>query len=84
MPFVFYGNENIQLNLRKYRRTPMVLKAGAPFRLKAQSSNPDKLMRRELTDAIMYEIARLLPEEYRGKYAEIDPDYRRHLEFIDL
>ena len=84
MPFVFYGNENIQLNLRKYRRTPMVLKAGAPFRLKAQSSNPDKLMRRELTDAIMYEIARLLPEEYRGKYAEIDPDYPRHLEFIDL
>lgn len=84
MPFVFYGNENFNHNLRKYRRTPMMLKAGAPFRLKQQNANPDRHLRTEMTDAIMYEIARLLPEDYRGKYTDIDPAYRRYLEFIDL
>lgn len=84
MPFVFYGNENFKVNIRKYRRTPMILKAGEPFRLKPVNGNPDRHQRQEMTDAIMYEIARLLPENYRGKYANIDPAYRQHLDFIDL
>lgn len=83
MPFVFYGNENFKVNIRRYRRTPMMLKAGNPFRLKPIEGNPDRLLRQELTDAIMFEIARLLPEAYRGKYANIDPAFRRHLEFLD-
>lgn len=84
MPFVFYGNENFKANIKRYRRTPMFLKAGEPFRLKPVAGNPDKETRQEMTDAIMYEIARLLPESYRGKYENIDPSYRQYLEFIDL
>ncbi len=83
MPFVFYGNENFKMNFKRYRRTPMMLKAGQPFRLKQISGNPDRLTRQEMTDAIMYEIARLLPESYRGKYANLDLSYRRYLEFIE-
>jgi len=84
LPFVFYGNERFKENFRQYRRTHMMLKAGEPFRLKKIDGNPDKVMRQEMTDAIMYEIARLLPEAYRGKYAHIDPAYRHFLEFVDL
>ncbi len=84
LPFAFYGNENFMENFRQYRRTPMMLKAGEPFRLKQIEGKPDKVLRQEMTDAIMYEIARVLPEDYRGKYAQIDPSYRRYLEFIDL
>lgn len=84
MPFAFFGNEAFKANFRKYRRTPMMLKAGEPFRLKPINGNPDRQLRQELTDAIMFEIARLLPESYRGKYLNIDPAYRRYLDFIDL
>ena len=84
LPFVFYGNEHYKQNFRQYRRTKMMLKAGQPFRLRQTDGNPDKQMRQALTDAIMYELARLLPEANRGIYANIDPAYRLYLEFIDL
>ncbi|MEL7590526.1 MAG: lysophospholipid acyltransferase family protein [Anaerolineaceae bacterium] len=84
LPFVFYGNENFSRDIRRYQRTEMILRAGKPFRLVHHSSNPDRLTRQELTDAIMYEIANLLPEHYRGQYSQVNHTYHRHLEFIDL
>ena len=82
LPFVVYGNERIRENLHHYRRTDITMKSGQPFRLVAQDSTPSREMRQQLTDAVMYEIARLLPESYRGYYRDIDPAYRRYIQFI--
>ena len=84
LPFAFYGNEKYKENIRQRRRTNMTLVAGEPFRLKPVTGTPDKQTRQALTDAIMYEIARLLPEDYRGTYANIDPAYRQYLDFIEF
>lgn len=84
LPFVLYGNENFSRDIRRYQRTEMNLRAGKPFRLVQPTSSLDRMMRQELTDAIMYEIASLLPENYRGQYSEIGNGHRRHLDFIDL
>lgn len=82
LPFVFYGNENVGENLRRYRRTEITLKAGPPFRLLPNDNISSKDMRQELTDAVMFEIARLLPESYRGYYSDIDNSYQKYLQFI--
>lgn len=84
LPFAFYGNEDFTKNIRSYRRTKMNLRAGRPFRLVHPDFNPSRQIRQELTDAIMFEIASLLPEEYRGFYSANDGSHRRHLEYIDL
>ena len=83
LPFVFYGNEYYKYNLKKLRRTTMIMKAGAPFTLKKVAGTPDRMLRKQMTDAIMYEISRLLPEAYRGVYTAIDPAYRQYLDFIN-
>jgi hypothetical protein len=84
MPFVVYGNENFNRDIRQYKRTQMSLRAGKPFRLQSTNTNPDRQTRQELTDAIMYEIAGLLPQSYRGKYADTDGSHQRYLEFLNL
>jgi len=84
LPFVFYGNENFTKNLRHYQRTEMNLRAGKPFRLVNPTTSLDRETRQQLTDAIMFEIASLLPEEYRGSYTVMDHSHRRYLEYIDL
>jgi len=84
LPFVFYGNENFSRDIRSYKRGQINLRAGKPFRLVPPNSSLDRQTRQDLTDAIMFEIANLLPENYRGKYANSDCSYQHHLEYIEL
>ncbi len=84
LPFVLYGHEFLGESYRRYQRPRMMMKAGRPFRLLHPTTNPDRVARQELTDAVMYEIASLLPVQYRGKYQSVDGTHRRYLEFVDL
>lgn len=84
LPFVLYGQELIGENYRRYQRPRLMMKAGRPFRMLYPNANPDRAARQELTDAIMYEIANLLPDKNRGKYHGADNSYSRHLEYVDL
>ena len=57
-------------NLRHFRKTHVVLRAGKPFRLPPLPvKDRDEALAR-YTDEIMCQIAALLPNEYRGVYAE--------------
>jgi 1-acyl-sn-glycerol-3-phosphate acyltransferase len=57
-------------NLRHFRKTHIVLRAGKPFTLPPMpAKDRDEAMQRD-TDEIMCHIAALLPESYRGVYAE--------------
>jgi hypothetical protein len=40
---------------------------------------PDKEARQVITDEIMYKIAELLPEQYRGVYADVENGQYRYL-----
>lgn len=70
LPVVFYGNENIK-GLRLGKRTDMVIKVGKPFKIQLNGRALDRDNRQQMTDEIMYEIARILPEENRGVYSDL-------------
>lgn len=84
LPVVFYGNENFKTKLRLFKRTDMVIKVGKPFHLKFPSAHPQREIRQEMTDEIMYEISRLLPEANRGLYSDLSRSKQKYLEFFDL
>lgn len=61
-------NSNTYGNLKHWKRGEVTLTVGKPFRIQEQANRRDTM--RAGTRRIMEEIARLLPEEYRGIYAE--------------
>lgn len=70
LPVVFYGNEKIK-DLRIGKRTKMVIKVGSPYKIDLNGRPLDRENRKQITDEIMYEIARILPEENRGVYSDL-------------
>jgi hypothetical protein len=48
----------------------MAIRVGKPFRLELNGQAREKGMLQEAADEIMVEVARLLPERYRGYYAD--------------
>lgn len=56
-------------NLRRLRRSPVLINAGEPFLLPPLSHQDRDAALREYTDEIMCRIAALIPEKNRGIYA---------------
>lgn len=84
LPVVFYGNEQYKNNLRALRRTRMKIKVGEPFTIDFSEPTISRDFRDEVTDEIMYQIAMLLPVEYRGVYADLSKASTRHLKFVSM
>ena len=73
VPVGVYGTEDRVMmdNLKHFRRSHIVGRAGKPFTLAPIKSGQDReKVLREHTDELMCRIAALLPEKYRGVYAE--------------
>jgi 1-acyl-sn-glycerol-3-phosphate acyltransferase len=70
LPVAYFGHEHFSENLKHLRRTPMAIRVGKPFRLELNGQAREKGMLQEAADEIMVEVARLLPERYRGYYAD--------------
>jgi 1-acyl-sn-glycerol-3-phosphate acyltransferase len=81
MPVVHYGGENIWKNMKRFRRTSFCIKAGQPFMIKFDG-RPEKGVRDEMLGEVMGQLARLLPEDKRGCYAEQAQRETKHLEFL--
>jgi 1-acyl-sn-glycerol-3-phosphate acyltransferase len=72
LPVAITGTEDkvILANLKRLRKSPVTLTAGKPFTLPPiPRENRDEALQ-TYTDEIMCQIAALLPERYRGVYAE--------------
>ncbi len=82
LPIVYYGHEDYSANLKKLKRTPMAIKVGEPFRLELNGHNRGKDILQEVADEIMIEIARLLPEEYRGYYTDKVNDAQEFIAYL--
>lgn len=70
LPVGIIGTEKIRGFGWFLRRPRIMVNIGRPFHLPSIEGRLTRAKRRELTDAIMSHIARLLPVDYRGKYAE--------------
>ena len=84
LPIAYYGHETLKHNIRRLKRTPFTIKVGKPFRCKFEGQDKSKLAMQAMTDAIMLEIADLLPDEYHGEYAGVVLDREKYLEYLDL
>ncbi len=72
MPVAIWGTEDIKLPRDFFRRTEVHIIFGEPFYL----PRPQRLTKEaveEGTDLIMSRIAQLLPQRYRGIYADREP-----------
>lgn len=70
LPVGIAGTEKIKGVAWILRRPQITVNIGHPFYLPAVRSRLTKTELAELTDAIMWHIAELLPPEYRGNYAK--------------
>lgn len=72
IPIALYGTEDrvIKQNLRRFKRSKIVVQAGTPFTLPPlDHKNRDQYLQAQ-TDEIMCRIAAMLPPSYHGVYAD--------------
>lgn len=72
-------DKNLLDNLKKLRRSRIIVTAGTPFSLPPLPRENREEVLKKYTDEIMCHIAALLPEHYRGVYAD-HPRLRELLE----
>ncbi len=81
LPIAYWGGEKFLDNFPRLRRTDFYIGVGRPFTLNAGGARVNKQIRQQMTDEIMFQIARLLPPEYRGYYADSSAVTETYLQF---
>jgi len=84
LPLVYYGGEAIKENMRRLRRTPFHIVVGEPFTIAPGTERVTRDVRQRISDEVMYKMAALLPEAYRGDYADLDAATEVYLRGVDL
>lgn len=84
LPVAFFGNERFHHNVRRLRRTDFRIAVGRPFHLQTGGVRLTHALRQELADQVMYQVAALLPPEYRGEYCDLSNARQDHLEFGEV
>jgi 1-acyl-sn-glycerol-3-phosphate acyltransferase len=79
VPVAHYGGESFWRNLKRGRRTDVRFRVGEAFRLREPEPGKAKTARAEAAEEIMRSLARLLPPEYRGAYANAEEPFRQLL-----
>jgi 1-acyl-sn-glycerol-3-phosphate acyltransferase len=81
LPVVHYASENYRENLKHLRRTDMHYVVGKPFRVNSGSERVTSAIRQQMIDEVMFQMAGLLPAEYRGAYADMSFASHKYLVF---
>ena len=77
-----WGGENFRENLKRLKRTDFHMRAGPVFYLDARGERVTKEIRQQMADEMMYQLAKLLPPEYRGEYADLENATEHYLRFV--
>ena len=72
LPVALTGTEDrgVVENLKKFRRSKIKIVIGKPFTIEIPKGKGREEALRQVTDEIMCQIAAMLPEKYRGVYAD--------------
>jgi 1-acyl-sn-glycerol-3-phosphate acyltransferase len=68
LPVAHWGGEVYLNNLKHLKRTDFYLRVGEVFRLKVDGVKMRGETRQQIADEMMYRVAELMPQEYRGAY----------------
>lgn len=71
LPVAIWGDEAFMANIKRLRRTPVHIRIGEPFLLVSKGESRHREQLRQMTREAMYRLASLLPESYRGFYADL-------------
>ncbi len=81
-PMVHWGMRDALSSLARLRRSQVTFRVGRPFRVRvAKETERSAAVLREITDEMMYEMARTLPPRLRGVYADIPAQAPKYLEY---
>jgi 1-acyl-sn-glycerol-3-phosphate acyltransferase len=81
LPLVYYGGELFWHNLARLRRTDFYIIVGQPFYLDAGGVRVTRQVRQQMIDEVMYQMAALLPQSYRGVYSDLTEATEVYLRF---
>ncbi|MCK5646672.1 MAG: 1-acyl-sn-glycerol-3-phosphate acyltransferase [Anaerolineales bacterium] len=82
LPVGYYGGENFWTNLVRFRRTDFHIVVGDPFVLKSPSKKISAEVREKMLTEIMYELATILPPQYRGVYSDLTKHTHEYVQYI--
>jgi 1-acyl-sn-glycerol-3-phosphate acyltransferase len=82
-PLANWGGEHFLKNLKSLRRTEFNIRVGHCFRINTRGERVTGALRQKIADEMMYQLAALLPERYRGVYSDLGKATEQYLEFID-
>lgn len=83
IPVAHYGSEKFWANMKRFRKTDFTIRVGKPFFIEPGTERISGKVRKDLLFAIMAQLAKLLPEEYRGEYSDIASANETYLRFLD-
>jgi 1-acyl-sn-glycerol-3-phosphate acyltransferase len=75
IPVVTLGFNDIKKNVKRLKRTPLLIKVGSPFEIVQKSGRMDSTTRAELNEEIMLRLAQLLPDDKKGFYAGKEKEF---------
>ena len=81
LPIAYYGGELFWKKLFHLRWTHFHIRVGHPFKIETNGQSLSRDIRQEITDEIMYQVAALLPPDYRGFYSNIGKAQETYLCF---
>jgi 1-acyl-sn-glycerol-3-phosphate acyltransferase len=80
-PLAHWGGMHFGSNVKHLKRTEFHVRVGRRFYLDAHGERVTKEIRQQMADEIMWQLAKLLPEEYRGEYADLESATEKYLRF---
>jgi len=81
LPIAHWGGENFTRSLKRLRRTDFHIRVGRPFHIQPGGERIGRERRQQIADEMMYQLAALLPQEYRGEYSDMSKATTRFLKF---
>lgn len=82
VPVAITGTPGFSGNIKRLRRTPVNIRLGAPFYLRADTRRLEREAMGAMTTEAMYQLAALLPAEYRGVYADLERATNKHIQSL--
>jgi 1-acyl-sn-glycerol-3-phosphate acyltransferase len=82
LPVVSFGAEKYTENLSRLKRTDFHLRVGKIFHLEAGGEKVTRQVREKMMLEMMWQMASLLPAQYRGGYGEGSGASTRYIEFV--
>ncbi len=81
LPMAISGVKDLVSNLKRLRRTDVKVVIGKPFRFQLSGEKVKRDVLHQMTEEAMYQLAAILPPEYRGVYSNLDSATERFLVF---